>query len=512
MSALNTESDLRGLRGACIEGIPKKVSYQKIESKTVIAPELKPEYMSESLRDYVYDEAARMGCSPDYVLACLVVALATIAGAKFRMKPKQLDNWLVVPNLWGCIVGSPSTMKSPATNAGLKALEEIEKHEKAKYKKELNTYKSDSDFAVMKSKAAKKKAADLLKNNDDNEEEAKSLMQPDDDLPEEPTERVLICNDTTTEALGIELASNPYGVLIERDELAGFVADMNKSGREGDRAWYLAAWNGNKPWSVKRVSRDNLLISNLCVSVFGGIQPDKLKPLVKESTGGGEGNDGFIQRFQIAVYPEPVSGGYRDRAPKKGAYEAIQRLFKRIHQIEPNDPDEPIVLGFDDDAQQLFIRWFNQNANETQPGKLPAHLESHFSKYNSLIPSLALLFHLVESTSLESVGIEPLTKAVAFSEYLKGHAKKVYSLSESIEEENAIRLAQKFNDKLEGEFTIRDIIRGNWKGIGKSKERALAAVEVLLNHSYVTEMINSPTYGKSTTSYLINTDVVGVHS
>ena len=196
----------------------------------------------------------------------------------------------------------------------------------------------------------------------------------------------------------------------------------------------------------------------------------------------------------------------------RGAYDAVRDVFYRIHQIEPESPDEPIVLGFDDDAQQLFIQWYEQNSAETEPGKLPTHLEAHFSKYPKLVTSLALIFHLVETNNLESIGIESLTKALAYSEYLKGHAKKIYALAESVDEENAVSIAKKFGSKLVSEFTVRDVVRGNWKGIGKSKERALEAIEILVSHGYVTEIVDSPNYGKATTSYLINPDVVGVHS
>ena len=505
------KNDFRDFRGADIGGISNKKSFQKIESKTIAAPPLKPEYLPVVLSNYIFDESGRMPCLPDYIASGLIVALATVAGAKFRIKPKRLDSWMVVPNLWGAIVGSPSTKKSPATSIAMKSLREIVKYEKVIFRKASADFRIDSEFLETKYKADKKAALKQF-NADGNLEEAKALIPDDKDFPEHPVERVLVCNDSTTEALGIILADNPYGLLMERDELAGFIADMNKSGREGDRAFYLSAWNGNESYNVYRISRENLYIPNVCVSVFGGIQPDKLKPLVKDSVSGSEGNDGFIQRFQVLVMPEPIADSYVDREPLKGAYDAVRKVFNRIHQIDPEDPDKPIVLGFNDDAQQLFIKWYDQNCSETASGKLPTNLEAHFSKYPSLVCSLALIFHLVESNSLDSICIGSLEKALAYSEYLKGHAKRIYALSESVDEENAITIAQKFGNQLKGEFTIAEVVRGGWKGIGKSKARAVSAVQVLVDHGYVIPQDKASTGGRPATYYLINTSVVGVHS
>ena len=66
------------------------------------------------LRAWIIDEAERMPCPPDFIAAAALVALGSIVGARCAMKPKARDSWLIVPNLWGGIVGDPSAKKSPA--------------------------------------------------------------------------------------------------------------------------------------------------------------------------------------------------------------------------------------------------------------------------------------------------------------------------------------------------------------------------------------------------------------
>ena len=51
--------------------------------------------------------------------------------------------------------------------------------------------------------------------------------------------------DATTEKLHEILNENPAGVFVVRDELTGWLGELDKPGREGERAFYLQAWNGD---------------------------------------------------------------------------------------------------------------------------------------------------------------------------------------------------------------------------------------------------------------------------
>jgi len=53
-----------------------------------------------------------------------------------------------------------------------------------------------------------------------------------------PVRRRYVVNDSTIEKLGEILNQNPRGVLAFRDELTGFVRQMDRDGHEQDRAFY----------------------------------------------------------------------------------------------------------------------------------------------------------------------------------------------------------------------------------------------------------------------------------
>lgn len=123
--------------------------------------------------------------------------------------------------------------------------------------------------------------------------------------PEEPKERRFKSNDSTVEKLGNLLVYNPQGMLVYRDELIGLLASWEKEGKEGDKAFYLEGWNGTASFNIDRIGRGSLHIKNLCISVFGGIQPELLEPYFAGIANLLD-NDGRIQRFQVMVYPNAV--------------------------------------------------------------------------------------------------------------------------------------------------------------------------------------------------------------
>jgi putative DNA primase/helicase len=62
---------------------------------------------------WVEDVSARMQAPPDYAAVGLMVALGTVVGRQIAIRPKATDDWTVVANLWGGIVGRPGVLKTP---------------------------------------------------------------------------------------------------------------------------------------------------------------------------------------------------------------------------------------------------------------------------------------------------------------------------------------------------------------------------------------------------------------
>jgi hypothetical protein len=118
--------------------------------------------------------------------------------------------------------------------------------------------------------------------------------------------------------------------------------------------------------------------------------------------------------------------------------------------------------------------------------ELHPSLESHFSKYRSLMPSLALLFSLADGC-METVGIDHTKQAAAWCDYLRGHATRVYASRMKPAYSAALVLKSKLEKGLlgiDGSFTLRELRRKEWKELSEL-EQARAALAVLVDHGWV---------------------------
>ena len=172
-------------------------------------------------------------------------------------------------------------------------------------------------------------------------------------------------NDTTVEKLADLMNENPTGLLQMRDELTGLLAGWERSGHEQDRAFHLEAWNGNGSMTIDRIGRGTTHVSVICESLFGGIQPAKLLPYLQAATG--YENDGFVQRLQVAVFPDPAPWEYGDDYPDKvardRAFMLIQAIadadFKNI-SFDADDYNRFPYTHFTSDAQDIFRQWLTE--------------------------------------------------------------------------------------------------------------------------------------------------------
>ncbi len=485
---------------------------KEIKSDLPLAPAFDAKAMlPEALADFVLDEADRMPCSPDYIAAALIVSAGSVVGASCAIKPKRRDDWIVTPNLFGGIVGDPSSKKSPALGTVTRFLDRLEAKEAEMLEDAKKIFEAEkAAFEAQQSavKASMKKAAtgkgDRLKMN-----VAIADLQ-DLQAPEEPKQRRFKSNDSTVEKLGDMLVHNPHGMLVYRDELIGLLASWEDEGKEGDKAFYLEGWNGTASFNIDRIGRGSLHIKNLCISVFGGIQPDLLERYLAKISNSLD-NDGRIQRFQVMVYPSPVPWEWRDRYPVKGAREAVRNLFDRLATFDPvqdgASPSDDFVklpyFCFDDAAQEIFIEWCTELhtkhiANEQNP-----LMQQHFGKFEKLFCSIALILHLAEG-SIGNVKATSALRAAVWCEYLAGHARRIYGLVEAAKVATARMISRRLAEgKLQDGFTVRDLVRKQWSGV-TSTLQAETALSILEENGHVQSQDCIITMGRPTVRYYVN--------
>lgn len=299
-------------------------------------PAVKPfsiDLMPSSFRPFVRESAERMQVPSDYAGVVAILCLAGVVSRRASIQPKANDSgWIVTPNLWGAIIAPPGYLKSPVIQAATRPLNQIQKLWWEEHKEALKTYSDAKEEFDLRHSAWKESFKSCLKKN-------KVPPEKSTDAPVEPMLRRLIVNDCTFESLHQMMSENPAGVILVRDELTGWLASLDRSGREGERAFCLQAWNGDTGHTIDRIARGTIHVEACCMSLLGGIQPARLRTYLVDSLHDGPGNDGLIQRFQVIVWPNTErEWKYVDRRPDPAIEEQIMRVFRVLVELDCENP------------------------------------------------------------------------------------------------------------------------------------------------------------------------------
>ena len=455
--------------------------------------------------EHVKDISERMQCPPDYVAVAIMTVLGAVIGRSHQIMPKERDDWTVVPNLWGLVIGKPSQLKTPAVDSILSHLKRIDAESKEKFDTEMKAYEWDKDFKKVERKEIDRQAAALFRKKKANE--ARELFESQEEI-ETPVRKSHFTNDVTIEKLGELLNQNENGILVFRDELHGFLRTIDSEHRPNDRAFYLEGFNGTGSYRCDRIGRGTIDIKNHVISLLGTIQPGRFSSYVHGAIRQGSGDDGFAQRFQLAVYPdEPHTWVNVDRYPNHDAKNAVYAIIQRL--VEMAEIDEPVILHFSREAQAIFNEWRNELENRKLLGsdEHPA-LIAHLAKYRSLLPSLALIIHLVDTcdSGITEVSEIAIIKACGWCDYLESHARRIYSDATNNPLKAAkLILANIENGKLSSGFTSREIHRKGWTGLTDVTE-IKDGLEALIDYRYLLECVTE-TPGRPAVSYQINPKV-----
>ena len=445
------------------------------------------------LRSFVDDIAERLQCPPDFPATATLAVVGSVIGRRCGIRPRRKDDWVVVPNLWGGVVGRPSLLKTPAIKAPLSLLQRLEAEARQQFEADQREHEKQAMLAKAKKQELEKQLRSAVAKGDD----ASAVLAMLDDCDSvAPVRERFITNDATVEKLGEILADNPAGVMVFRDELTGWLYNLEKENQQGARAFYLEAWDGTGRFTYDRIGRGTIDIESAVVSVFGGIQPGRLAPYVRSAVEGGIDDDGLIQRFQLLVWPDvPKQWRNVDRWPDTEARQRVFSIIERLHEITIDslgaEADKyeclPIpYLRFDEPAQKAFDVWREQLELRLRSGEEHPAVESHLGKYRSLIPSLALILHLVEHDR-GPVGYQAVALAIRWGEFLESHARRIYSAAISAEVVASKAIWRRIcrGELLDG-FNARVIYRRGWTGL-TDPEAVKAALELLVEHGHIIE-------------------------
>lgn len=475
-------------------GIPTPVA-PKIPDVAQMTKELVPEL----LKDFVFDTSHSMQAPADFIVVPLLISIGSIIGTACVLRPKQYDNWEVVPNLWGACIGSPAMMKTPTIKEALKFIDGLQFEYGKQFDKERNSFKVNElarkglldDIQKQLAEVTKGKGKDKVVDSD-------AILKLKNDYSDamennpEPVRRIFRVNEGTVQSLTQLMTTNKRGILMFRDEMVGLMSTWES--KPDERAFYLEGWNGNGAYTDHKISRGLTDAANICISLVGGIQPDKLAGYLNQTLKGG--NDGLMQRFQLAVWPDaPLHWSFVDIEKDRESEKRIRGIFKTLAEMDftqfgakQDEFEGNPFLRFDVKAQKIFKGWLENLQNiKLKQEESPVMIE-HLTKYRSLMPSLALIFHCIEladGQKQDAISEKNARLAIAWCDYLETHARRIYAMSVRSEHDAAISLSNKIREgQLPKKFTPKKVYDKNWHLLSNRQE-VESACEILIENNWL---------------------------
>lgn len=374
------------------------------QAETEAPPVVTAKHLPARLWPFISDTSVRMGVDPTSVAIGALVTCAAVINDEWRIQPKRHDRtWTEQARLWGCIVGDPSSMKSPVIMACTRIIDRMEAESRRRHDEEMEAFE--------KRHAAWKKAKDT--------------EEPEPRRPK--LERYLV-EGATMEAFQEVLRDDPKAqqkavagkVLCRQDEMSEWAGNLDRYGGGkggGDRGAYLRLYNGGR-FTVDRIARGSFAVSNWSACLLTGCQPEPIQKIARDAA-----EDGLLQRFLYAV--PPPSGEGVDREENEVALTTYHELVRALAVMHPITADngyghEHLVFhalahahreAIDRAARAIALVPDTSNRVKSTLGKWPG-----------LFARLCLTFHMIEHA-----GKSPFPYVVdeATAERVKGYMLEI---------------------------------------------------------------------------------------
>lgn len=422
--------------------------------------------LPEPVQSFVVAGAKAIGCDASYLALPLLTTLAAAIGNTRCIQLKR--GWSEPAILWTAIVGDSGTMKSPALEVVLSPVRDRQRRVLADHADAMKQHRDDllrydRDLAGWK--------------------KTKGGGEPPE-KPEEPIAERYWCDDPTIEALVVLLLHQWRGLLMVRDELAGWIGSFDRysGGKGGDVARWLEMFGGRSMVVDRKTGIPRtLFVPRAAVSVAGGIQPE----ILRRCLGQQYRDNGLAARLLLACPPRtPKRWTEADISPEAEA--SISALLDRLYSLEPtvSDDDElqPINIGLTPEAKRLWVKFYNEHAQESS--ELTGDLSAAWSKLEGYAARFALVIHFArwaaddpDLQTHDAVDQVSIDAGIRLSRWFGHEARRVYAiLAESDDDRDVRRLVEWIEGK-GGKVSPREVQMGcRWLRGSGNAEAALNAL------------------------------------
>jgi hypothetical protein len=375
-----------------------------------VTPLLPIEGMPDFIQHFISQMEGIYRTPRDYWAGAVIIATALAIGDKMELSTKYKNN----PILWGMFIGDVSNGKTEPLDACLRYFRKFDA-------KSINQHHlSLAEFDRIRS---------LTKQERENE--------GIDEIPVKPDCFQYLLTDTTAEGMADAHRINKRGLLINYDELKGWIDNFGRYSNSGEQSNMLSMWS-QKGVTYNRKTSGILNIEKPCILVAGGMHRELLHTLATDN----RAENGFMARM-IAFFPDNTEKQlYNNAIPDPALLKAWDEYIQMLTGIELS-----MTLILPDQTAKLYEAWYNDNVQKINvPGTSP-YLKGVYGKLDIIVLRIAIVLRGMnfQLEGISTPGILPreMEAAIQITEYFRITAIKVYR--------------QIFGERKFGEYDKKDI-------------------------------------------------------
>jgi len=372
-------------------------------SRRLVLEELIPLELAKPIQNIAH----RLNIRPE---VCLTTLLAGISGCHrvgTRLVISESQDWEEPPNLFIGLVSPTGQKKSPITKIFIRR-----------------------PLGLLQS-LARKEHAQKVEQYQQNLQEYGQLSKEDkaerypDGCPKPPAQpRIHYFSDANVEGINSQVEAHPDQALVYLvEELPKvFNFDKYRNGKGSERQDFLAYYDGIGPTELRRGG----VVTNtdeISLSIYGAIQPEKLRQLMTDSTD----PDGQWARFIFVNQPLAAATLFDDDS-RYEIGDLLAALYRRVNAL----PKRRYTL--DNQAYKKFRHLYNnvlepERVKNSNPG-----LRAVYGKTAGRIGRLALNLHVINElvgtdrrTPLDEIGVETMEKAIKLTSFYTDQIKLIHA-------------------------------------------------------------------------------------
>lgn len=349
---------------------PTPIELTSVEPREIDRQAFPIDVFPKDIQNYVIECSNTLGHSVDFMGSGLLWMTSIIVGNSIKVTVKK--GWVECCSVWIAVVGRAGVGKTPAISSIIRPVVELNSREIREYRKLKERFEAYEKL----SKDDKSNAVEVRK----------------------PRRSQFIVNDVTIEAL-VELhEENPNAVGVFKDELAGWIKDMNKYRAGGDLEFHLSAFSNSPAYTTRKTVRDNYIHSPI-IPVLGGIQPAVLNQVFTDEYR----DNGFSDRL-LLCYPDCQVEKWNENEISDELLQwysdYVLSLYAHIRndimEVDEEGDVKSKFIRFDADARIEIGRIMDKITDRQNSEDESESTKSILPKQKTYLPRFAILLHVLE--------------------------------------------------------------------------------------------------------------------